>query len=157
MNIQDIADFIDIVKNPAKYEVVLKRFQDEQARLNAVIETVGKVAEIDKIKKQIDKDKVDSELSLQAKEQAVEKQLEQRLKVAADAQKKADDLMKEAQTLLMAVKQKEDSAKDILQAADKRDKFSKQTEASITQQRDKLDALIKEYDEKVTKLRAVMA
>jgi len=31
MNIQDIADFIDLVKNPAKYEKILKNLQDEQA------------------------------------------------------------------------------------------------------------------------------
>jgi len=37
MNIQDIANFIDLVNNPEKYNRVLKNLQDEQARLTAVL------------------------------------------------------------------------------------------------------------------------
>ena len=50
MNIQDIADFIDLIKNPDKYDKLLKDLVDEQERLKAVIETVGKVEEIESIK-----------------------------------------------------------------------------------------------------------
>ena len=53
MNIQDIADFIDLIKNPDKYDKLLKDLVDEQERLTAVIKTVGDVAEIESIKTQI--------------------------------------------------------------------------------------------------------
>ena len=42
MNIQDIVDFIDLVKNPEKYERILQNLVDERARLDAAIATVGK-------------------------------------------------------------------------------------------------------------------
>ena len=51
MNIQDIVDFIDLVKNPEKYERILKNLVDERARLDAAIATVGKASELDKLRK----------------------------------------------------------------------------------------------------------
>ena len=57
MNIQDIADFLDLVKNPVKYEERLQALKDEQGRLNAVIETVGKASELDKLRKEVEKER----------------------------------------------------------------------------------------------------
>ena len=50
MNIQDVADFISLVKDPAKFESYLTQLVEEQNRLKAVIETVGQVEEIEAIK-----------------------------------------------------------------------------------------------------------
>ena len=66
MNIQDIADFIDLVKNPDKYDKLLKDLVDEQERLTAVIKTVGDVAEIESIKTQIKLDEKQAILDREA-------------------------------------------------------------------------------------------
>ena len=73
MNIQDIADFIDLIKNPDKYDKLLKDLVDEQERLTAVIKTVGDVTEIESIKTQI---KLDEKQAILDRE-AILKKIEQ--------------------------------------------------------------------------------
>ena len=79
MNIQDVADFIDLVKNPAKFERHLKQLVDEQDRLKAVIETVGKVEEIESIKTQI---KLTEQKELQKQQALLAKYEQERTKEA---------------------------------------------------------------------------
>ena len=57
MNFESISTFLDLVQNPAKYQAALQALKDEQERLNAVIETVGKASELDSLRKKLDKDR----------------------------------------------------------------------------------------------------
>ena len=113
MNLQDIANFIDLVNNPAKYNQVLQNLQDEQGRLNAAIETVGKASELDKLRKQVEKERADLEATLQKKIKEAEVRLNSKLQIAAEAQKSADELQATAKALLTEAQQKEIKAKGL--------------------------------------------
>ena len=65
MNIQDVADFLDLVKNPDKYTAMLQGLVDEQKRLNDVAETVVKVSAFDKEKKKFESEKAKMEKQLE--------------------------------------------------------------------------------------------
>ena len=82
MNIQDVADFISLVKDPSKFERHLKQLVDEQDRLKAVIETVGKVEEIESIKTQI---KLTEQKELQKQQALLAKYEQERTKEAVSA------------------------------------------------------------------------
>ena len=73
MNIQDVAEFLDLAKNPDKYTALLKSLVDEQERLNAVAETVVKVSAFDKEKKKFESEKNKIEKQLQASLEELEK------------------------------------------------------------------------------------
>jgi len=156
MNLQDIANFIDLVNNPAKYAQVLKNLQDEQGRLNAAIETVGKASELDTLRKQVEKEREENKVTLETKVKDAEMRLELKLKVAADAQKAADEAQAVAKQLMVEAQQKEKQAKDLAASFDGRDKTLRQQEDFVKKQREELQALVTEYNDKVAKLRAVM-
>ena len=156
MNIQDIADFIDLVKNPEKAERVLQNIREEEDRLNAVIETVAKASELDKLRKEVEKErdtlKADFEKSLKEQEARVEKEVLLLAKKKAsmdEATSKANELiavtenkLAEAEALIIANKQKEsDLARELI---------------IVTEKQTQLDASLTEYEERVTKLRSVM-
>lgn len=157
MNLQDIANFIDLVNNPAKYNQVLQNLQDEQGRLNAAIETVGKASELDKLRKQVEKERADLEATLQKKIKEAEVRLNSKLQIAAEAQKSADELQATSKALLTEAQQKEIKAKELADSFAGRDKELKNQEAFVKDQRAELAGLITEYNDKVSKLRAVMA
>ena len=157
MNLQDIANFIDLVNNPAKYAQVLKNLQDEQGRLNAAIATVGKASELDALRKQVEKEREENKVTLETKIKDAEMRLDLKMKVAADAQKTADESQAAAKQLLVEAQQKEKQAKDLAASFDGRDKALRQQEDFVKKQRTELNALIAEYNAKVEKLRAVMS
>lgn len=76
MNIQDVADFLDLVKNPDKYTAMLQGLVDEQKRLNDVAETVVKVSAFDKEKKKFESERT-----------KIEKQIEVALSEIEDTKK----------------------------------------------------------------------
>ena len=49
MNLQDISDFLDLIKNPAKYEKYLTELKDAKDQLQAAAELVGKANDIEKL------------------------------------------------------------------------------------------------------------
>lgn len=49
MNFQDISEFLDLIKNPAKYEKYLTELKDAKDQLQAAAELVGKANEIEKL------------------------------------------------------------------------------------------------------------
>ena len=157
MNLQDIANFIDLVNNPAKYRQVLKNLQDEQGRLNAAIETVGKASELDKLRKQVEKEREENKTTFENKIKDAEMRLDMKFKVAADAQKAADESQAAAKQLMVEAQQKEKQAKDLAASFEGRDKTLRQQEEFIKKQRVELNALVAEYNAKVDKLRAVMS
>ena len=156
MNIQDVADFISLVKDPSKFEHHLKQLVDEQDRLKAVIETVGKVEEIESIKTQI---KLTEQKELQKQQALLAKYEQERTKEAVSAailQEETRLTREKYQTLLQELQATEKEIKALNIQAKKRDKDleNKQTELKETlaaTERVKLD-----YEERLTKLKSVM-
>lgn len=156
MNIQDIADFIDLVKNPAKYERVLKNIQDEQNRLLEVIATVGKASELDKLRKEVIAQKEQNEKELQTKVAEATARLEVQFQVAAETQKVADELKDQSEKAIANAQIKIDEAKKLGESFEGRDKALRKQEEELTRRQAKLDSQIAEYNEKLAKLRSVM-
>lgn len=156
MNIQDVADFISLVKDPAKFERHLKQLVDEQDRLKAVIETVGKVEEIESIKTQI---KLTEQKELQKQQALLAKYEQERMKEAASAailQEETRLTREKYQNLLQELQANEKETKALNTQAKKREKDleNKQTELQETlaaTEKVKLD-----YEERLTKLKSVM-
>ena len=156
MNIQDVADFISLVKDPSKFERHLKQLVDEQDRLKAVIETVGRVEEIESIKAQI---QLTEQKELQKQQALLAKYEQERTKEAVSAailQEETRLTREKYQTLLQELQATEKEIKALNIQAKKRDKDleNKQTELKETlaaTERVKLD-----YEERLTKLKSVM-
>lgn len=156
MNIQDVADFISLVKDPAKFERHLKQLVDEQDRLKAVIETVGKVEEIESIKTQI---KLTEQKELQKQQALLAKYEQERTKEAVSVailQEEARLTREKYQNLLQELQANEKETKALNTQAKKREKDleKKQTELQETiaaTEKVKLD-----YEERLTKLKSVM-
>ena len=157
MNLQHIADFLDLVNDPAKYEAVLKRLQEEQARLNAAIETVGKASELDKLRKSVEKKAADDEEKFIEKVGSAEKRLAKQFEIAASAQATADTAREEAEKMLADAQRIRNEAVDMKNSFDGRDKALRTAEEQLKQRQAKLDSMIEEYNEKLAKLRSVMA
>ena len=156
MNIQDVADFISLVKDPSKFERHIKQLVDEQDRLKAVIETVGKVEEIESIKAQI---QLTEQKELQKQQALLAKYEQERTKEAVSAailQEETRLTREKYQTLLQELQATEKEIKALNIQAKKRDKDleNKQTELKETlaaTERVKLD-----YEERLPKLKSVM-
>lgn len=157
MNIQDITDFIDLVKNPAKYEKVLQNIKDEQGRLNAVIETVGKASELDKLRKDVETKAASLELDYTKKTEDLEK-------AYARKTKKVDTLIVDLETKIQDTQRELEVAYNKQKAADElsnsfagRDKKLKEQETLVATLREQLKGSVSEYNEKIEKLRSVMS
>jgi cysteinyl-tRNA synthetase len=48
MNLNDVQSFIDLVKNPDKYEAALKQFEEREAYWTSLVEAHTKLQEVDK-------------------------------------------------------------------------------------------------------------
>lgn len=51
MNFQDLTEFMDLVKNPTKYDKYLNELKDARDQLTAAAELVGKASDIEKLQK----------------------------------------------------------------------------------------------------------
>lgn len=156
MNIQDIADFIDLVKNPVKYEKALQNIKEEQQRLNAVIETVGKASELDSLRKKLDKDRTkfektqadrlealaSREIEFEVRKEQLEKDLLEKIGIADKA--------------LVDTEVKVNEAQQTVRSYVEREKAIRAEEASIKVQRAELEQKQREIDEKLSKLRSVL-
>lgn len=149
--------FLDLIADPAKYRVYLERIEEERGRLEVAVATVGKASELDSLRKKVEQELADGKATLEAKVKEAEMRLDLKFKVAADAQKTADDTQAKAQTLLVEAKQKEAQAKELAASFEGRDKALLKKEAQIANQQAELQKLVTEYNDKVAKLRAVMA
>jgi chromosome segregation ATPase len=156
MNLQNVADFLDLVTNPEKYQAVLVRLQEEQARLNAAIETVGKASELDKLRKDVEKKAAKNESDFVEKVTAAEQRLEQRFEIAASAQTTADKIKEEAEKMLAEAQRINNDAIVLKNSFEGRDKALRQAEEMLARRQAKLDGLVEEYNAKLAKLRSVM-
>ena len=157
MNIQDIADFLDLVKNPVKYEERLQALKDEQGRLNAVIETVGKASELDKLRKEVEKERDQLQADFLKATQERDKYVEREVQILAQKKREYEDATVRATELAVSAEAKLHSAQELADSFSGREKILRQGEDGLRVRQEQLDALISEYNEKVAKLRSVMA
>lgn len=156
MNIQDIADFIDLIKNPDKYDKLLKDLVDEQDRLKAVIKTVGDVAEIESIKTQI---KLDEKQAILDREAILTKIEQDRVKENVATTVLQADLQAtrtKYQTLYQDLQEKEAETKELNQLAKKREKDLVSKQAELQEKLTNVEALKLELEDRLAKLKAVM-
>ena len=156
MNIQDIADFIDLIKNPDKYDKLLKDLVDEQERLTAVIKTVGDVAEIESIKTQI---KLDEKQAILDREAILTKIEQDRVKENVATTVLQSDLQAtrtKYQTLYQDLQEKEAETKELNKLAKKREKDLVSKQAELQEKLTNVEALKLELEDRLAKLKAVM-
>lgn len=156
MNIQDVAEFIDLVKNPDKYDKLLKDLVDEQERLTAVIKTVGDVAEIESIKTQI---KLDEKQAILDREAILTKIEQDRVKENVATTVLQADLQAtrtKYQTLYQDLQEKEAETKELNQLAKKREKDLVRKQAELQEKLTNVEALKLELEDRLAKLKAVM-
>lgn len=156
MNIQDVAEFIDLVKNPDKYDKLLKDLVDEQDRLKAVIKTVGDVAEIESIKTQI---KLDEKQAILDREAILTKIEQDRVKENAATTVLQADLQAtrtKYQTLYQDLQEKEAETKELNKLAKKREKDLVSKQAELQEKLTNVEALKLELEDRLAKLKAVM-
>ena len=149
--------FLDLIADPAKYRVYLERIEEERKRLEEVVATVGKASELDALRKQVEQEQLDGKVALETKVKEAEMRLDLKFKVAADAQKAADDAQEVAKTLMKDAEEKEKQALALAASFEGRDKALLKQETQVANQRAELQKLVTEYNDKVAKLRAVMA
>ena len=157
MNIQDIADFLDLVKNPAKYERVLSNIKAEQDRLNAVIETVGKASELDKLRKEVELKSNTLTIEHNKKIEDLEKSYVRKTKKAESLASDLEQKLAQAAKELEVVVNKQRAAEDLANSFTGRDKKLKEQEELVANLREELKASVSEYNEKLSKLRSVMS
>ncbi len=156
MNIQDVAEFIDLVKNPDKYDKLLKDLVDEQERLKAVIKTVGDVAEIESIKTQI---KLDEKQAILDREAILTKIEQDRVKENVATTVLQADLQAtrtKYQTLYQDLQEKEAETKELNRLAKKREKDLVSKQAELQEKLTNVEALKLELEDRLAKLKAVM-
>ena len=156
MNIQDIADFIDLIKNPDKYDQLLKDLVDEQERLTVVIKTVGDVTEIESIKTQI---KLDEKQAILDREAILKKIEQDRVKENVATTVLQADLQAtrtKYQTLYQDLQEKEAETKELNQLAKKREKDLVRKQAELQEKLANVEALKLELEDRLAKLKAVM-
>lgn len=156
MNIQDIADFLDLVKNPVKYEERLQALKDEQGRLNAVIETVGKASELDKLRKEVEKEREQLQADFLKATKERDKYVEREVQILSQKKLEYEDATARATELAVSAEAKLRSAQELADSLSGREQVLRQSEDGLRVRQEQLDALISEYNEKVAKLRSVM-
>ena len=156
MNIQDIADFIDLVKNPVKYEKALQNLKEEQQRLNAVVETVGKASELEALRKKVLEDQAKLEQDLKSKIEANEKKTLAKLKSLEATQVKAQEELDKAQKAQVEAQLKQISAEELQASFSGRDKQIRKQEEELSQRLATIQSKEAELAERLAKLRSVM-
>ena len=156
MNIQDIADFIDLVKNPAKYERVLKNIQEEQGRLNAVIETVGKASDLDKLRKEVEKERSELQAKFYKETSERDRSIEVEVTIISEKKRALDEALSNVAKSAAEASERMNAARELAASFEGREKAMRQAEAGLAKRQEQLDAMISEYNEKITKLRSVM-
>lgn len=152
-----VEQFFNIIADPTTYQNYLTTIREEQARLDALIETVGKASEIEKMRKEA-KEFLDKAQAAVAEAETKSDALINRTKSSiegrqAELSAKIDEqgaLVKEQKEVLAETRKKNSEAKSKLVEAEK-------TLADANAAKSKYEALAAEYEEKVAKLRSVMS
>lgn len=156
MNIQDVADFISLVKDPAKFESYLTQLVEEQNRLKAVIETIGQVEEIEAIKIAIKKQALIAE---QQQADLLAKIQQDRLKestAATVALAETKATQEKYRILLQELQANEKETKALNTQAKKREKDLENKQTELQETLAATEKVKLEYEERLTKLKSVM-
>lgn len=157
MNIQDIADFLDLVKNPSKYEALLQRLQDEQGRLAASIATVGKASELDKLRKEVEKQATFLEETYKERNEKLTQQVENEIKIFKAKQENLQATQERSEKAAQEAQAATRAAKELVDSFSGRDKALRAREEQVATQQVNLNALVSEYEEKVAKVRLLIS
>lgn len=156
MNIQDLTEFMDLVKNPAKYEAYLNEIKDAKDQLNAAAELVGKAADIDKLQKKANKLVESAEAKAQKLEEEVAASIKQRQAVY---DKMFEDLTKQTAEVV-TMKQESDSKFAQAVAIEKdvadRERKLRVDQAAYNVASSELSKKTIEVEEKLAKLRTLL-
>ncbi len=155
MNIQDIADFIDLVKNPVKYEKVLQNIKDEQDRLNAVIATVAEASELGALRKEVETKAANLDSAYAEKAKKLEQEYTRKLKKIDTLQAEVEAQLLQAQAEIESAVGKQRAADELANSFSGRDKKLKEQEALVASLREELIASVAEYNEKIEKIRSI--
>lgn len=155
MNIQDIADFIELVKNPAKYERVLQNIKDEQGRLNAAIETVGKASELDSLRKEVEVKSANIASEYLKKTEELEKLYAKKEKRIEALRIDLENKIVLAQTQTNTADVRQRAAEDLVNSFAGRDKKLKEQEKFVADLQAEVQKQAAEYNEKLEKLRSI--
>jgi chromosome segregation ATPase len=153
---EQFLEVVAIIKDSKKAEKVLGDIQERERQLVAVIETVGKVGEIEKIRKE----------TLLAKDSAAKELEEAKAKVAKSTAAAAERIAKQdlviqereakLATLEALANSKLQAAKDLQESFSGRDKKLRSEEEQIKQIREQLSKDSVEVTERLEKLRLAM-
>ena len=156
MNFQDISDFLDLVKNPAKADEVLSNILNHKAQLDAAIATVGKVQDIERLQRKAVKLVENAEAKaaeiVETAEAAMTKQrsaIEAKIEELQMREQTVNNFNQEAHTRM-------ESAKAIEATFNQREKSLQAQEQQAAADSQRLANLMREYEEKSAKLRSAM-
>lgn len=156
MNIQDISDFIDLVKNPDKFESKIKELKDEQTRLQAVRESVTKAADLDKEMKKVQKEKDLFEQKQKSDQESFNKQVQDKMIWLQVAQQEAIDLKKTNSLLKQKLKETEANLVVREQELSKKERQVEQKLVSLDEAILNQESLRKELESKLAAFKALV-
>ena len=156
MDFNQIQSFIDLVKDPKKYEAKLKSLKDETAKLNEAIETVGKASEIQAMY-------VKAEATLSKAKGELEDAKDKAIKIIAQAQEDAEQkrlVVLEREKKLHEQKGKvnkmELDAEEALKAAKEAEVVAEKERDVVLNKKAALDKKQAEIDAKLAKLKEII-
>jgi len=156
MDLNSVSEFLDLVKNPSKYDKALKTLRDEQERLNAAIETVGKASELDKLIKNTQALEHTLNSSYNAKENELFTKVTSELNKLKAKQEQAKQQLDKAQ---VALNKAEEESKITREHAASNQEISASLaarEQQILVRENNLNKAIADYNEKAVKLKAAL-
>lgn len=156
MDFKQISEFIDLVKNPTKFEAALKKLQEEQARITAAVETIGKANELDKLRKQTEAKAQQLESDYAKKLAALEQKSAQAEAVTVSKQDQLNEATIKAQRVVTDAQARIEAAESVAQDFKRREKAIRQQEAFLTEESARVAEMAKDYEEKLAKLKSVM-
>jgi len=156
MNIQDISDFLDLVKNPDKYNKFVEDIKAEQARLKAAVETVAKASELDKLIKEYNKKTAAFEKSVFDKQKEIDDIATRNQQALLARQAVAEQAQINAQAVLQEASTKAEQATKLAESFAGREKELRKQETFVEEQKKVLASQIAEYEEMLTKIRSVL-
>lgn len=157
MNFNDVSAFLDLVKDPAKYNKYIAEMKVEQDRLTYLIEQKAKLDSVDGFVQSAEKAMNVAKAKADKLLADTEKAIEKRQAVYDDMMEKATKKQQAADTSLSLVNEKLANAEKALSETKAREAGLAKAEAAITSRTESLTTLIAEYEEKVAKLRSVMS
>ena len=156
MDIQSIVDFMDLVKNPKKYEVYVSALEERQAKLTETIENVAKATELDNLIYQNKVAREELEKSYSKKEEELAKAKETQ---TTEHQRRMTNIEKdstETKKLLADSKEKFDAAQQTEVETQTKLKAVMDRESKVATKEVELDNLIADYKSKIAKFKELM-